>query len=227
MKNPRFWEIDLARGLAIIGMVIYHLLVDLYLLGQLHLNPFIYPTLLLARVTAVTFLFLVGFSFSLSLEKNNPINHETIYQHTLERAFRVFLSSLTVTLATYFISPNFTVRFGILNLISLSLLLLLVFSLVTKRILLIPISLLLVILGFNLRLDHSQFNTFDYYPLLPWFGFVLLGFALATNYPKKRKNFPQPSHPSLQLFSFLGRHSLLIYLLHQPILFGLLLLFKI
>jgi uncharacterized membrane protein len=65
----------------------------------------------------------------------------------------------------------------------------------------------------------------DYYPLTPWFGVALLGvFAGYTLYPHGQPRFTWPDLSSVSIvrgLRFLGRHSLLIYLCHQPILFGL------
>ena len=65
----------------------------------------------------------------------------------------------------------------------------------------------------------------DYRPLLPWFGVVLLGvFAGNLFYGTGKRTaglagrMPPPARP----LTFLGRHSLFIYLVHQPILVGLL-----
>jgi uncharacterized membrane protein len=70
-------------------------------------------------------------------------------------------------------------------------------------------------------LKPAVFVTVDYFPLLPWLGVVSLGlFAgkiLYTDY-KRRYYLPDLSQSLLtRTFGFLGRHSLLIYLIHQPI----------
>jgi uncharacterized membrane protein len=66
----------------------------------------------------------------------------------------------------------------------------------------------------------------DYYPFLPWFGLALLGiFAGYTLYSQGERRFSLPDWSMVLPFRclrFLGRHSLLIYLIHQPILIGLL-----
>ncbi len=66
-------------------------------------------------------------------------------------------------------------------------------------------------------------QTEDYVPLLPWFGIVLLGMALArslqhSSYPQCHADVPTICQPAVVL----GRHSLLIYMLHQPLLMALL-----
>lgn len=226
MPKLRYWEIDLLRGVAIIGMVIYHFFFDLYYLDTaLPVDPFSLPLILLARLTAIIFLFLVGFSFSLSQQKLSQQSFLVFYRSNLHRAVKVLLAASIVTLATFLIAPDLTVRFGILHLIAFSLLLLPLLSLIQKRLWLLPLSLSLIIIGL-LPKSSPAVSSFDYFPLVPWFGVVLLGFILAQNYPQKRAALFAQQPPLISPLTTLSRHSLAIYLLHQPILFGILLLFK-
>lgn len=69
-----------------------------------------------------------------------------------------------------------------------------------------------------------SFASSDYFPLLPNFGYFLVGAALGKRlYPSRQTLFPKVNaeNPVIRFFSFWGKHSLLIYLLHQPILAGL------
>lgn len=71
----------------------------------------------------------------------------------------------------------------------------------------------------------------DYYPVLPWFGVALIGiYAGHMLYAGGIPRFTLPDKSGTPLIwglSFLGRHSLVIYLVHQPILIGLLILLGI
>ncbi len=71
----------------------------------------------------------------------------------------------------------------------------------------------------------------DFYPVLPWFGIVLLGvYAGYTLYPQQTFRLPLPDYsqkPPVRGLNFLGRHSLVIYLIHQPIILGMLILLGI
>ncbi len=64
----------------------------------------------------------------------------------------------------------------------------------------------------------------DCFPLLPWFGVVLVGMSIGQLlYPDGRRRFELPSlgtYSVLQKTAWMGRHSLTIYLAHQPILFA-------
>jgi uncharacterized membrane protein len=65
----------------------------------------------------------------------------------------------------------------------------------------------------------------DYFPIFPWFGVFLLGMSLGSFlYPngRRKKEMALPSNPLIHFLAFAGRHTLFIYLIHQPILVGLL-----
>ena len=77
---------------------------------------------------------------------------------------------------------------------------------------------------FPLGLKYRGFTSSDYFPLLPHLGFFLLGSVLGrTLYKKKESLLPgvSPKNILVRSLSFCGRHSLWIYLLHQPVLYGI------
>lgn len=214
-KKRRYWEIDLLRGLALVSMIIYHLAFDLSYFFNFEYSYFEPALFYLGKATAFTFLFLVGFSFSFST-----------LRHLFLRVFKIYLSASLVTLITYLVSPDLTVRFGILHLIAVSLLLLFPCILVKKRLLLLPVALVIISFGLFYSLPSSTIS-FDYYPIAPWFGFVLLGFVAAQSYLRHRPPLFSKDQPSMTYpLTYMGRHSLLIYLLHQPVLLLILLLFR-
>jgi uncharacterized membrane protein len=69
-------------------------------------------------------------------------------------------------------------------------------------------------------------NLPDYVPMLPWFGVVLIG-MFAAPYLKQWAKQAQPlvSNKAGKALALAGRHSLLIYMAHQPILMGLLIVY--
>jgi uncharacterized membrane protein len=80
---------------------------------------------------------------------------------------------------------------------------------------------------YPIGLITPAFSSGDYFPLLPHFGFFLIGAAAGRIfYAQKKTLFPWVNEKSILLrpLIFLGRHSLWVYLLHQPILNGLCLL---
>jgi uncharacterized membrane protein len=234
-KNTvRYIEIDFFRALAILMMVLYHFVFDLSVLYGWNINVFNGGFLLLARSSANLFLLLVGISFAISWERTKR------WEKYLRRGLFIFSCGLLVSLATYFFDPSTYVRFGILHLIGVSMILLPLFAplkiwnalvglgmiamgtAVLKGIM-IPTSLLI-----PLGIPPLSFETVDYFPLLPWFGVILLGVALGHQFYVRNRAWRDSMADMLnkirfsQAFSFLSRHSLLIYLLHQPVLLLLL-----
>ena len=191
-------------------MIVYHLVFDLYFLNLTSLDPLAFPLIIFARLIASLFLFLVGVTFFLS-QKKYP-HHRQLFIHSLKHSLVIFLAASLVSLVTFLINPGLTVRFGILHLISVSLLLLLPLSLIKSSLPLLLLATLFLIIPQSSSVSPS----FDYYPAFPWFGAVLLGYALASKIPLSHPEKPPP--PLFSPLLFLGRHSLTTYLFHQPIL---------
>jgi len=75
-----------------------------------------------------------------------------------------------------------------------------------------------------LGLPWSGFSSSDYFPLLPYFGFFLIGCALGRSVYRKKQSLLPKVNANFFLIRFLtlcGKHSLWIYLLHQPLLSGI------
>ncbi len=239
----RFWEIDFVRGLAILGMVIYHLFFDLRLFYNSDIPVDTSPLLLLARLTAITFIFLVGVSASFQFHSliKHSVSTRKIIIIFITRALVIFFWALIITVVTYLLFPTEFVFFGVLHLIGLSLIILIPFLFINNKFLLFISGLIfivtgLLIAGFNtsshdliwLGLRPRQFVSLDYFPLLPWFGLVLLGLLFGKVYPAWRQtHLKKTSRNIFPLITLAGRHSLSLYLLHQPILVFGLFLFKI
>ena len=69
------------------------------------------------------------------------------------------------------------------------------------------------------------FFSADYFPLLPWFFLFLTGFYLFRITDRAGWNEKLFARGQFPLLNFLGKHSLIVYLLHQPVLYGLCVLF--
>jgi uncharacterized membrane protein len=145
-----------------------------------------------------------------------------------------------VTLATYILIGEGFIVFGVLHLIGISIILSYPFLKRQRLSGLLGFSIILA--GWHLQgmefsypwllwlgLTPAGFYSLDYFPLIPWWGVVLVGISLGSFfYPGYRRRLPLPDHsssPLIKLFLALGRNSLLFYLVHQPILVALLLLF--
>ena len=231
MKN-RIWELDAFRGLCIWGMVFVHLVFDLTFLTDL--VQWDYPDwfVLLQDWGGVLFLLLSGTSITLG-------------HHHIRRGLVVFGCGMLITLVTFVMSrlnmlnSAFIIRFGVLQCLGSCMLLWSIFRRLPKWALsAIGVALVIVGLYFStLRVETNwlypiglitpAFSSGDYFPLLPHFGFFLIGAAAGRIfYAQKKTLFPWVNEKSILLrpLIFLGRHSLWVYLLHQPILNGLCLL---
>lgn len=240
--SPRFSELDQLRTLAIIGMVVYHAAYDLASFYGWNIDINHVGWLILERTVAITFLLLVGISFAISYSRTKS---DQIWRKFLKRGLIVFGCGMLVSVATYIVDPTTYVRFGILHLIGLSIILLPLFArrkmknpifvfgacpeLVERIILVIFVFFVifkiptsgttaLIPLGF----PPSDFQTVDYFPLFPWFGFVLIGLALGNTFYVKniqwRNHLPKQLTTHHSLITHPSRFALLIYLVHQPML---------
>ena len=240
-KHPekRFWEIDFLRGLAIIMMIVFHLLYDLTYFGGCNLNLHSGFWLYFGRATATIFIFLVGVSLTLSFSRARKIqtSGRKLYLKYIKRGLRIFSWGLLITLTTWVFLREGFVLFGILHLIGISVILAYPFLKLRSLNLLMGIFFISIGIYLNnvafdfpwllwLGLMPDRFYTIDCFPIFPWFGVVLIGMffgnLLYPDYTRKF-NLCDPSNFNfIGLFCFLGRHSLLIYLIHQPILIMLL-----
>lgn len=74
---------------------------------------------------------------------------------------------------------------------------------------------------FPLGLHPLIFASADYYPLLPWIFLFLAGYWLGVAFLQRRApEFCYREH--LSALGWIGRHALIIYLVHQPVVYGVL-----
>jgi len=242
----RFWELDFTRGLAVIGMIIFHALWNLNFFGYTTLNLYSGWLGIFQKVIAVTFLALVGIGLTLSANK-----HENYKTWFLKRGLFIFGLGMLITAFTFIFFRENLIYFGILHLIGVSIILAIPFAKQIYANLILGLSLIitglylqtltfnfsyLLWLGFYTPLAtfdyfsyllwlgfYTPLATFDYYPILPWFGVILIGIAVG-NIIYKNGNRLKEIKEYNNIISKIGKQSLLIYFIHQPILFGVLML---
>lgn len=74
------------------------------------------------------------------------------------------------------------------------------------------------LLGF----PQKGFSSSDYFPLIPWFFLYLTGFFL-YRIVSRHENWKRfVKKPEIPVLAFLGRHSLIVYMLHQPVVYAVL-----
>jgi uncharacterized membrane protein len=235
LGRTRYWEIDLARTIAIAMMVIYHASynVDFLVAGKDH-DALGGAWRALQVATGSLFLFLVGVSFTISdaAARRRGLDRVARLRRHAWRGLQIIGCGMIITAVTWVALGDGFVRFGILHAIGFSLLLA---PLVARfGVWNAPLGVVVILVGLAIqggRLDVPNLFAVasepsgragvDYYPLMPWFGLVLLGIAAGNVlYPGGRPgswNARVRVSPPRWLTAP-GRHSLVIYLVHQPLL---------
>jgi len=241
ISKRRLWEIDFLRGLAIIMMIIFHFFYDLNYFGIERINLRSGFWWYFGRIIATTFILLVGISLTLSYSKVKKRKTSwKLFRKYFLRGLKIFFWGLIITFITWLSLKKGFIVFGILHFIGVSIILAYPFLKFRSWNLLLGIifiligiyieniflsSYWLVWLGFK----PYQFYTVDYFPIFPWFGLILFGLFLGNllypNGKRRLKIIDLSNFSIIKLFCFLGRNSLLIYLIHQPILVIFLYLF--
>jgi len=232
----RFREIDAARGIAILMMIVFHTVFDLsfFMIAPVDVATGFWRNF--AMATASLFLFVVGISLVVSHARSSVIlSGFALTKKFLVRGAGILALGLLVTLATWLYLHEGFIIFGILHLIGVSVMLSVLFFRFGKYNILI--GLLFIAGGFFIGTVHGpiwllplgiqpvSFASVDYTPLIPWFGAVLVGIGVGEflySGGVRRFTAPYVPDPVVQPLAFIGRYSLLIYLVHQPVIILLL-----
>ena len=224
-KAARYSGLDALRGLSILLMVLYHLGYDLVLYGLLPAWVLYNPLLDgLQLLFASVFVAISGAA-------------STFSRSNVRRGLRMLACALAVSAVTFWFDPQEAVRFGILHFLGTAALLYQLLLPLLRRF--PPHPVLCLVLFFLTRqltkpyygvhglwwlgFRRPEFSSADYFPLLPWFFLYLLGVWLGGRIKQGRMPpfFYRLRQPFLEK---VGRHTLLVYLLHQPVCMGLTLL---
>jgi uncharacterized membrane protein len=236
MPERILW-IDVIRGISILAMITFHFAFDLMYFGFTKSDLIYQPDWrLFERMIAFSFLFIAG--LSLSITHVSSINWKSF----IRRYGVTATCAVLISIVTYILFNNDMIRFGILHAITVSGLV----GLVLLKLNSLSLVLLAVLIFFiNLLIpqptEGDYFwqwfiyttetpNSLDYRPIIPWITPFILG--MASYHLFKKWNLLETSNiitfRELTILSWLGKNSLIIYLIHQPILFvGFLLLLQI
>ncbi|MEO8685102.1 MAG: heparan-alpha-glucosaminide N-acetyltransferase [Devosia sp.] len=231
--RPRFAVLDVTRGLAIIAMVVYHFCWDLSYFRFIAANVgFDFGWVVFGRLVLTAFLMLVG--IGLVLAHGRGIRWPAFWR----RQAMVAGAAIVITVATYVAFPDSFVYFGVLHAIAVT-------SLLALPFLRAPLAMTVAVAAIAILLPAVHSDPFfdapwtswigfwvkapptnDLVSVFPWFGIVLLGVIGARlvlgSGAADRLAAIQPDNRLARVLSRMGRWSLIIYLVHQPILLGVL-----
>ncbi|MCH5300799.1 MAG: DUF1624 domain-containing protein [Ruminococcus sp.] len=237
--KKRYNLIDSVRGLAIINMVLFHMIYDLVRIFKVNIQWFSgYGAYIWEQFICITFILISGISWHFS-------------RHNLRRGIIVFACGCGITLFTYLFMPEEFIWFGILNLLGSAMLITILLDKPFKKInpiagLIISILIFVVtkgvshkfigILGVSLLnlpdflysnslfafmgFPGSGFYSSDYFPLIPWLFLYFTGYFLW----RIIKNTKAESSMLIKIpiLNVIGKYSLIIYIVHQPVIYGIL-----
>ena len=228
MKKQRIWELDALRGLCILGMIVVHFVYDIrtFTAVELYIPAWFFAV---QKYGHLFFVLISGICVTLGSK-------------TLKRGIIVVLAGLIITAVTVVMDyvlnlGNVRIWFGILHLLGVCMLLYPLFRKLPAWALALT-GAAIVALGwwfttFYIGIDFllplglrsgKVFAGADYFPLFPGLGTFLIGAALGKTVYKTKSSL-LPGFPAdfciIRFLRFVGRHSLEIYMLHQPILYAL------
>lgn len=228
---------DTLRGLTLVSMIVYHACWDLVYLYRLDWGWYrSFWAGIWQQSICCTFIRLSGFCWQMG-------------RHPLRRGLMSFFGGAAVSLATLLVLRETPVQFGVLTFLGSAALLTIPLRPLLSRIpprpgLALSFALFLVLRDVNkgflglagvpllylprnwyantlsagLGFPAPSFVSSNYFPLLPWLFLFWTGFYLYRLRPEA------PAVPDIRLpgIGAIGRHSLMVYLLHQPVIYGLL-----
>ncbi len=241
--NPtksRIAILDEIRGLAITAMVLYHILYSAgEVFGYRQAHNIFRSVMPFEPLIPITFIFISGICTRLS-------------RSNLKRGSILFAVALLINIVTYIIVPDIVIRFGVINLLSVSMI---VYGLTEKaaekakpafalvislflfvftwgipkhfigifdiKLFVIPEVLYKTDFLFPLGLKNDSFYSSDYFPVFPWIFLFYAGsffHAVMTKKGLPDSVFKTHSKP----LGFIGKHAIIIYMIHQPLIFGIL-----
>lgn len=236
MNTQRFTAVDSLRGLAMVWMTIFHFSFDLANAGYTQQNFNADPVWTWQRTGILSlFLLCAGAGQAIAVAQGQS------WGRFWRRWGQIAGCALLVSLGSWFMFPHSYIYFGVLHGMAVMLIVARLtacwgrwlwlagaIAIATKFIAASAISTGAIPLFFN----EKPFNwlgwinrlpiTEDYVPVFPWLGVLWWGMA-ATQWWQQRGMPPVlPGLSRVRLLDWLGRHSLTYYMLHQPVLLGLL-----
>jgi uncharacterized membrane protein len=227
--SQRNFTLDVARTTAIVLMVIFHFIYDLRLFAFVTWNIPDGEGWIQFRWVIVT-LFFLALGISLSFTHKERIRYKKLFK----RVAQISAGALIISIGSYIFVRENWIFFGVLHFLALASLLCVGFANKPKLSFLIGLGFfalastqwLIPRWPFHLLFNNLPAYTNDFVAIVPWLGMVFFGISLGHN--SWFKSDPLKAMRTKSYANYLvwpGQHSLMIYLLHQPIMIALVYLF--
>ena len=227
--RQRFDRLDALRAVAIVWMAIFHFCFDLNHFGFTHQNFHTDPFWTVQRACIVSlFLFCAGVGQAIAQQQRQP------WPRFWRRWAQVAACALLVSLGSWLVFPRSFISFGVLHCIALALIVMRLTAGAGRALWLFGLLALLLPQFVQSPWFDTRWTNWvglvthkpvaeDYVPLLPWLGVMWWGLAAGQWLLRRRRHWLTGGLPAaLAPFALLGRWSLSFYMLHQPLLFGVL-----
>lgn len=235
-KGGRIFFLDELRALALIGMIVYHAAYDLYAIFGVDFDFYSGGWDTLQMAVCCTFIVIAGISARLT-------------KSALKHGLVVFGCGMLMTIGTYFFMPSQIIRFGVLHFLGASMIIYHLFRRSVNKTpallgAVISISAYLCLYGLPsgsiffgkvavpanlyfskilavIGLPGNGFRSADYFPLLPWFFLFLFGCFIGKWFRERKiPDFMLKKHSDF--LCSIGSNTLAIYIVHQPVIYGVL-----
>lgn len=238
-EDRRYHLIDALRGLALMNMLVYHFLFDVNVVYGQDPQFFLRPAAhIWQQCICWTFILIAGMSYHWGK------------RHNLRRGLLLNACGFVITLVTLLVMPEEAIWFGILNFMGCAILLTMLLEKGLKKVPAAPglaLSFALFLLLKNVNSEYLGFGPFlyrlparlyryrilaplgfpdpafrsgDYFPMLPWYLLFLCGWFLGRILAR-HKGLQRIARMKIPLLSAIGRNTIWVYMLHQPILMGI------
>lgn len=242
--GDRYWEVDAVRGIALVGMIVYHFLACMVIFHMIVEDEEFLSYYGTINIASASFVLIAGVALILRHARKKGRTTKEYYRSIVIKALFLFVVAIGITIATWigaalFLHNDVYVKFGFLHMLSISMLLCLPFLQFGKWNILPGI--IVVLIGifvipeitapewlYPLGIHGADFmnTTQDYFPLFPWFGVLLIGIALGDLfYPNGIRSFRFPEAGRIgKFFARMGngKVTLAVYLAHIPVIFAIL-----
>lgn len=227
MSEDRILFLDAWRGLALYLMLLYHLLFDLYMFGWMSWEQIMsWPLVLLEKFIAYSFILCAGVS-------------ATLTRSNAKRGLVTLGAAALVTIASFIVDAP--ILFGVLQFLGMAML---IYAAVGKWVRKVPEKIapflwLALFVGTHILTDRVLVNvrwlfwlgfrypgyvSYDHFPILPYIFLFFLGSWAGGRIKEDRDRFLPLDRHAPKWLTVPGRRTLIVYLLHQPVLYGICLL---